>query len=222
MTVPSDSADRAAVRNAVRRSTRADRRALDPIDRERLSEIICAHVALSDEWVSASTVTLFVPMVPEVDVWPLVERGRADGKVIAIPRIVDRAGGIMTFDRLSSQGPSLLGDTRADELVDGLFGIPQARHADEVGSDQIDLVIVPATAVDENGDRLGGGAGYYDRWLAAARRDPARRPFAVGAVFALQVLPSGSFPVEPHDQRLDGFVTEDGLRRCPEGWAVGA
>lgn len=215
-------ADRAAVRGAVRRSTRAARRALDPTDRERYSEIICAHIALSTEWALASTVTLFVPMVPEVDVWPLVERGRAEGKAMAIPRIVDRVGGIMTFDRLPFENASGTGDGRADELVDGLFGIPQARHPDEVGSQEIDLVIVPATALDENGDRLGGGAGYYDRWLSAARRNPARRPVALGAAFAVQVLAADTFPVEPHDQRLDGFVTEQGLHHCRDAHVVGA
>ena len=207
-------ADRAAARGAVRRSTRAVRGALDPSDRQRFSEIICARIASSAEWASASTVTLFVPMVPEVDVWPLVDRGRADGKVLAIPRIVDRTGGIMTFDRLSHGITSGGAPGGADELIDGLFGIPQARHLDEVASDEIDLVIVPATAVDENGDRLGGGAGYYDRWLSAARRHPGRRPFALGAVFGVQVLAANAFPVEPHDQRLDGFVTEHGLHHC--------
>lgn len=184
--------------------------------------MICAHITSSNEWASASTVTLFVPMVPEVDVWPLVDRGRTEGKVLAIPRIVDRAGGIMTFDRLPLQMMSDRSGGRADELVDGLFGIPQARHPDEVGPEEIDLVIVPATAVDENGDRLGGGAGYYDRWLEAARRNPARRPFAIGAVFAAQVLAAGAFPVEPHDQRLDGFVTEQGRHDCRDASAVGA
>ena len=208
-------AERAAVRGAVRRSARAARRALDPIERARSSEIICAHIASSVEWVSASTVTLFVPMIDEVDVWPLLRRGCADGKAMAIPRIVDRAGGIMTFDRLACENVSEAGNGWADELVDGLFGISQARHPDEVGSEEIDLVVVPAIALDENGDRLGGGAGYYDRWLAAARRNPARQPSALGAVFAVQVLAAGSFPVEPHDQRLDAFVTELGLHRCP-------
>ncbi len=160
-------------------------------------------------------------MVPEVDVWPLVAQGRAQGKAMAIPRIVDRAGGIMTFDRLARENASTVADGRADELVDGLFGIPQARHLDEVGSEEVDLVIVPATALDENGDRLGGGAGYYDRWLANARLNPERRPVAVGAVFAVQMLAAGSFPVEPHDQRLDAFVTEHGIRHCRSPW-VGA
>lgn len=213
--------DRAAVRGAVRRSTRAARLALDPVDRERYSVTICAHIVSSAEWVSASTVTLFVPMIPEVDVWPLVGRGRAEGKVLAIPRIVDRAGGIMTFDRLASESTSEGAHGRVDELVDGMFGIPQARHPDEVGSEEIDLVIVPATALDENGDRLGGGAGYYDRWLSAARRDRARRPLALGAVFAVQVLAADTFPVEPHDQCLDAFVTEKGLHHCSDVWATG-
>ena len=152
-------------------------------------------------------------MVAEVDVWPLVATAHAQGRTIVIPRIVDRANGIMTFDRLPAVAPESATDTHAYELGEGLFGIPQTRVADEVSADCIDLVLVPATALDLVGNRLGGGAGYYDRWLQMARR-ASSPPYAVGIVFSAQVLPVDSFPVEPHDQPVDAFVTEHGLTDC--------
>ena len=155
---------------------------------------------------------MYVPMGPEVDVWPLLSVARESGKRVAIPRIVDRENGIMTFDLLGPQS-----DTRTDELVIGAFGIPRAGMADEVGSRDIDLVLVPATAVDIDGNRLGGGAGYYDRWLAAARADASHRPFALGVVFGVQVVSAGSFQVQTHDQPLDAWVTERGESRNANG-----
>jgi 5,10-methenyltetrahydrofolate synthetase len=142
-------------------------------------------------------------MSPEVDLWPLVEHG----KRIAIPRIVDRSQGLMTFDLL----PQTEQDDQRAYLVEGAFGIPQAQTPDEVLAEAIDVVLVPATAVDTDGNRLGGGAGYYDRWLDRARRSSGPAPYALGVVFAEQVVPAGTFPVEPHDQPLDGVVTQNGL-----------
>ncbi len=194
----------------MRRATRGIRRALSAPARTVASEAICAHIVSFDLWIEARTVTVYVPMDPEVNVWPLATVPTTIERRIAIPRIVDRSLGAMTFDLL----PRVATDPqRADDLLVGAFGIPQARIADEVWADVVDLVIVPATAVDTEGNRLGGGAGYYDRWLHHARQLPQHRPFALGVVFAAQVLPAGSFPVEAHDERLDGLVTEHGFTR---------
>ena len=193
---------------------RAARKSIDPSDRARHSASICAQIEAASQWRGASTISLYVPVASEVDVWPLVATAHAQGREIVIPRIVDRANGIMTFDRLSSVDPDVAHDLRAYDFVEGLFGIPQTRIADEAISDAIDLVLVPATALDVHGNRLGGGAGYYDRWLEAARRAPSP-PRALGVVFSAQVLPASAFPVEPHDQPVDAYVTEHGVTLCP-------
>ncbi len=63
---------------------------------------------------------------------------------------------------------------------------------------------MPLLAFDRAGRRLGYGAGYYDRTLAAL---PGRR--AIGCGFAAQEVPT--VPVEAHDRRLDAIATEDGV-----------
>jgi 5-formyltetrahydrofolate cyclo-ligase len=64
------------------------------------------------------------------------------------------------------------------------FGIDEPVDAEPVRVDDLDVVVVPAVAVDRLGNRLGFGAGYYDRTLAG------RRPgtLVVAAVFSVQVL----------------------------------
>ena len=53
------------------------------------------------------------------------------------------------------------------KLRSGKFGIPEpVPDAPELAPQAGDIVIVPALCCDENGDRLGHGAGYYDRYLA--------------------------------------------------------
>ena len=151
----------------------------------------------------AGVVALYVPVGSEVDVWPLVACGLAAGRTMVVPRIVgdgqltDR---VMTFDRLTS--------ALQTDLVRGPHDIPETISPGPVGPQEIDLVLVPAVAIDLDGNRLGGGAGYYDRWLAAARAlSPVPRTLAT--VFDAQMVhPMSRIPTEPHDQPVDAVVTE--------------
>jgi 5-formyltetrahydrofolate cyclo-ligase len=75
----------------------------------------------------------------------------------------------------------------------------------------IDVVVLPVVGFDRRGNRLGMGAGYYDRALRR-RQDAARawrRPLLVGVAFACQELPA--IPASPWDVPLDLIVTERGI-----------
>jgi len=87
------------------------------------------------------------------------------------------------------------------------YGIlePALRGA-RCGPMRLDLVVVPLTAFDARGHRLGAGGGYYDRAFAARR---GSRPRLVGYAYALQQAPA--LPTEPWDVRLDAVVTDKTL-----------
>ncbi|HEX5776090.1 MAG TPA: 5-formyltetrahydrofolate cyclo-ligase, partial [Caulobacteraceae bacterium] len=71
-----------------------------------------------------------------------------------------------------------------------------------------DVLLVPMLAFDARGHRLGYGGGFYDRTIAALR---ARGEItALGFAFAAQEV--AEVPNSGHDMRLDGIVTEAGLR----------
>ena len=73
-----------------------------------------------------------------------------------------------------------------------------------VAPEQIDLVLVPALAFDELGNRLGYGKGYYDRLLA---KMPQAEFLGVSArALIFKNLPSTSFDIP-----MDYIVSEDGL-----------
>jgi 5-formyltetrahydrofolate cyclo-ligase len=82
------------------------------------------------------------------------------------------------------------------EMTAGVFGIlePTGKTVTE-----IDLLIIPALAVDKSGNRLGKGKGFYDRFL----KDFPGPSYAV--VHDTEVL--ALLPAEPHDQKLSGAVT---------------
>ena len=70
--------------------------------------------------------------------------------------------------------------------------------------EQVPLCLVPGLAFDRKGGRLGYGAGYYDRFLAAY-------PFLLKIGCALTPFLTDCVPTEPTDQRLDGIATESSL-----------
>lgn len=78
--------------------------------------------------------------------------------------------------------------------------VPRARHLVTP-----DLLLVPLVGFDAGRYRLGYGAGYYDRTLAAARP----RPFAIGIGYELSRL--DTIHPQPHDIPMDVIVTEEGV-----------
>jgi 5-formyltetrahydrofolate cyclo-ligase len=67
-------------------------------------------------------------------------------------------------------------------------------------------LFIPALAVDELGNRLGRGKGYFDRELSGLQG-----VVIYAVVFEGEVL--ASIPVESHDQRVDGVVTQARIRK---------
>ena len=78
--------------------------------------------------------------------------------------------------------------------------VPTSGQRGPVG--QVDVVFVPAAAVDRDGNRLGWGKGYYDRFLSGL--DPST--FVVAIVFDADIL--AHIPTEPHDIGVDVIITE--------------
>lgn len=90
-----------------------------------------------------------------------------------------------------------------DDLVDARYGLREPAGA-RLGQDAIataDFVLVPATAVDAEGRRLGQGAGCYDR---ALRHVAADTP--VWAIVYDDERIAEPLPEEPHDRRVDGVL----------------
>ena len=69
--------------------------------------------------------------------------------------------------------------------------------------EKIDLAIIPGVSFDAQGNRLGRGKGYYDKFL------PLLHSYIIGICYNFQV--SEKLPVEPFDRRMDEVWTENGI-----------
>ena len=94
------------------------------------------------------------------------------------------------------------------ELVAGAYKILEPKEelrtlpAKRVNPTELDLVMVPGTAFDLRGGRMGQGKGYYDRLLSSARPDAP----LVALAFDCQIF--DEIPVAPHDVFMDLVLTE--------------
>lgn len=92
-----------------------------------------------------------------------------------------------------------------DVLVPSTFNVPEP-IGNEIPADptDIEVALIPLLGFDDAGNRIGYGAGYYDRFLAHHTHFPT-----IGVAFAMQRC--DHIPHEATDQTLDAVVTESGF-----------
>jgi len=182
-------------KRAMRRDVIARRDALPEPERAEASRSIADRVTGLPEARDAAAIMAFWSFGSEVDTAPLIERLVAEGKTVALPRIEGSEVVPVAF----VPGAATTGTS---------FGAMEPAEGRVLDPAELGLVIVPGVAFDRSGNRVGYGAGYYDRFLPRTR-DGAP---AVAIAFAMQVVPD--VPAGRMDRRVDAIVTEAGVIRC--------
>lgn len=142
-------------------------------------------------WKGAGVIASYLPHQSEFDPAGLAQDAEARGATVVYPRVTEKG---LTFHRWQMGDPL--------EATIGGVSQPLASNP-EVALSQIDLFITPLLACGDNGIRLGYGGGYYDRVFNASQG------FRLGVGFSLQRI--DGWEVEPHDERLWGFLCESRL-----------
>jgi 5,10-methenyltetrahydrofolate synthetase len=189
-----DSVDDSTYRHTLRRDAIARRMALSRDDYAQYSRAVCGHLQATFPQLAMLRVGFCWPMNNEPDLRPALETWLAEGNAAfaaLLPVVVD-SGAALAFRNWRS-GVAMAADR---------YGIPTPTAGDFL---QPQALLIPLTAFDVAGFRLGYGGGYFDRTLAESRP----RPLAIGVGFELCRV--DSIHPEPHDQRLDAVVTETGV-----------
>ena len=145
---------------------------------------------------SGDVVSAYWPLRDELDIRKLLADLHNEGMICALPVVAAKASPLV-FRRWRP----------GDELVSAGFGL--AEPSSSASRVEPRILLVPLLAVDVAGNRLGYGAGFYDRTLAELRvRGPVT---AVGVAFEAQRV--AAVPVDGYDQPLDWLVTEQSFTR---------
>ena len=175
---------------ALRRRLRAARRAVGAADRMAAAIAVDSAIARLGLPRPRSRIAAFQAMDGEIDPAVVIRRALALGCEVQLPVITSLRGRRMRFTPQST--------TTVRPRPDGGNGR------------WLDLVLVPLVGFDDEGNRLGMGAGFYDRHFAFLRHRSAwHRPLLLGLGFELQRVPN--LPPKPRDVPLWGIVTEHGI-----------
>jgi 5-formyltetrahydrofolate cyclo-ligase len=157
---------------------------LSPPERHARSLLICEKLLFF--FSGKNSLALFAPTPTEPDLDLLWDLGSlAETSLLSYPR---REGKTLSFHPISA----------LVELIPGRLGLrePAAGRSPK----QLDLIVVPGLAFSTEGNRLGRGGGFYDRFLATVPRTTLK----IGVCFEFQQV--SSIPHEPHDVTMDVVV----------------
>ena len=167
------------------------RRSLSPEENRRLSEAACRRLMETEAYKKAKTIMIYRAMRGELSMAFLEEQAKEDGKLLLYPLCIENSQ--MLALRPFSE----------DSFRKGSFGIgePDPERSQIVDPKDIDLVVCPCTAFDEDHYRLGMGGGYYDRFLPKCTK-------AVKCSIAFEIQKGDDIPHESWDQPVDFCVTD--------------
>ena len=186
-------------RENLRRKIRSQRQSLSDEAVFESSLSITEHLIDSAPFRSSKRVACYLSSRGEVDTQDIIETCWALNKTVLLPILSPLGDGKLWFVRHQPGQAMRL----------NRYGIaePVFSRRDLVKATQIDLVLAPLVAFDNEGHRLGMGGGYYDRTFAFLnQRSYWLRPWFIGLAYHFQQVPQ----LESHfwDVNLQGVITE--------------
>ena len=157
-------------KKALRKTIREQKQAMTPQQIAEKSEKLKALFLETPQYQQAKTLYGYLPYNQEVRTVPILQQALADGKQVAVPKVY---GDEMKFILL----------TDLDRVEEGYAGIPEPVEDTPVAKDPTALVLMPGLAFDREGQRIGYGGGFYDKFLSCEPNHPT-----VALCYDFQVL----------------------------------
>ncbi len=176
----------------LRTSLRESLLEITPKQRSKKSKDVCRNLLSTQQFRDASVVMMYLSLVHEVDTSEAILSAWQLGKTVAVPKVSWQQRHMIPV-QINSLETGF--STEASGLRNPVTGVP-------LPFEEIDLVVTPGLGFDKNGNRLGRGASYYDRFFVSGELEAQKCGFA----FEEQVV--DLVPVDEHDIAMDFLVTD--------------
>lgn len=164
--------------------SKAKKEQMDEAIREEVLSLLSRRL---EEAAIPRTVYCYASFGGEVDTLSLMDALWKQGFLVALPRVL---GDRMDFYLVKEKS----------DLVPGFRGILEpAVHCEKAKCPQA-VVITPGLAFTREGERMGYGGGFYDRFFS---EEPQHLKVAV--CYPFQLVPT--LPTEEHDKKMDLVIT---------------
>nr|WP_314845026.1 5-formyltetrahydrofolate cyclo-ligase [uncultured Microbacterium sp.] len=178
-------------KRALRAELRERRQLLSDAQRESAAAALTARLDELVASLDARSVSCFLSTTTEPGTREFVAGAVRRGIRVLLP--ITRADGLLDWAVATEDG----------DIADGLYGLPEptGEVLGPIAVNDVDLMIIPAAAVDRSGMRMGWGRGYFDKTIGSMEKCPP----VYAVIYDSEVL--DALPSEVHDQPVTGVVT---------------
>ncbi|MGM1028326.1 MAG: 5-formyltetrahydrofolate cyclo-ligase [Actinomycetota bacterium] len=159
---------------------------------------VAEHLQALTRSLGARTISAYLSMPDEPDTRAFLRWAGSEGIRVLLPII--RPDGLLDWAEHDGK-----------ETIESTLGVPEptTEALAPTALEDVDLMLIPATAAGRDGSRIGGGRGFFDKTIAAMAECPP-----VYAVVHDEEL-FDSVPHAAYDQPVDGVVTQSGIHTFP-------
>ncbi len=166
-------------------------------EKESIDNSIFNKLISTDLYKKSKSIFIYLSFGTEIDTKKIINRALQDKKEVYIPKIYKKDKSMKAI-RLNS----------FEDLNENSMGILEPiDDSDYINKEEIDLIIVPGVVFDLNGNRIGYGGGYYDRYLEDIKKVSNK----VALAYDLQIV--DFIDPEAHDISVDYIITNTKVRK---------
>ncbi|MGP3536391.1 5-formyltetrahydrofolate cyclo-ligase [Microbacterium sp. RD1] len=178
-------------KRALRADLRERRQIMSDAARAQAAEGVRAQLDALIDRLGARSISCFLSTTTEPGTREFVDAAVGRGIRVLLP--ITRADGLLDWAVAEPDGA----------ITEGLLGMPEpvGEVLGPIAVNDVDVLIVPAAAVDRTGMRLGWGRGYFDKTIGSMENCPP----VYAVVYDSELL--DDVPRDVHDQPVSGIVT---------------
>ena len=143
------------------------------------------------------TIAAYLNLPSEVNLSEFINKAQKRGQNVCVP-VVDATKKAMEFRDLPVDF-----ERQRNRTEENLVLLTQKKRE----LIELDCALVPLLVFDSDGNRIGMGGGYYDKFF----KNPKTRPLLIGIAYEMQK--TEKIIHQKWDVRMDMIATEQGLRR---------
>ena len=185
-----------ATKRALRAELRGRRRIRSQHERDAATEALTTQLIALTSTLGPRSLSCYLATPDEPQTRPFLHWATEQGIRVLLP--ISRDDGLLDWAPYDGQ------EEDADVLG---MPTPTSELLGPIAINDVDLILVPAAAVDGTGMRMGWGRGYFDKTLGSMHKCPP----VYAVIFDDELV--DALPREPHDQSVDGVVTPSAITR---------
>lgn len=179
-------------KSIIRKDILSLRNKLKKEEKNKSDEIIFDLLVKSSMYKKANKIYIYISYNNEVDTNRIIKYSLNNNKIIYVPKI-----------NLQNKTMKAVRIHNFSELIVNKYGIlePSIVDKNNIGLD-FDLIIMPGVAFDKDGNRIGYGGGYYDKYISHLSKDINK----VALAYSFQLV--NNIEAEEHDIKVNYIITD--------------